>query len=282
MNARNNAPLPIGKRVRRRFKRWLRRRNRARALAHLPPALVTSVPKSGTHLLQSALQAMEYRHVSHQPFNPDVRLEYDSSNWRAGLARIKSGEFVTDHVAWDEKLFGILRKYGIRALMIYRDPRAVCWSFIQYHLKNDYRFGDYLRSMDGDCARVRAILDGIPDGASAAGAGRDPLGKQIDMFAGWRQAEGVGVVSFEELVGIQGGGDASSQRAAIERMLRSLSIEATEDRLERVAGSAFNTGASNFRKGKIDSWREEASDEAIRLMNDRLEKQILEWGYEVE
>lgn len=248
----------------------------------LPRVIETSIPKSGTHLVKGALVSLGYRHLAHQPVNPDVLMEFDASKFAPTLRGVKTGEFVTEHLRWTSDLEKLLQELRFKVLFVYRDPRAVCLSFIAYHLRNNFRFGDYMRSLPDMRARVMAVLDGISDDNSTAGHGRAPLGDLYDAFRPWKSSPTVWAASFEDLVGESGGGSDKAQFETIERLFTHLNLDASEARVREAASRVFDPTASTFRSGRSSGWREELTPDEIQLLNSRLERQIIEWGYSMD
>lgn len=260
----------------------VRREIRAWRNAALPRVIETSIPKSGTHLVKGALDSLGYRHLAHQPVNPDVLLQFNEARIRPALNALKHGEFVTEHLRWTKALEDLLRDLQFRVLFVYRDPRAVCLSFIQYHLKNNFRFGDFMRLLPDNRARIMAVLNGIADHESSTGCGRAPLGEIYDAFYPWKNSPSVWAASFEELVGAGGGGSDARQIEAVRRLITHLGLEATDERIRIAASRVFDPKAATFRSGRAGGWRNELSSDEIHLLNSRLERQILEWGYSID
>lgn len=84
-------------------------------------------------------------------------------------------------------------------------------------------------------------------------------------------------VSFEELVGREGGGSAEAQRAAVARICAFLDVDADPG---KVAEKLFNRDAFSFFKGQIGGWREAFTPEHEKLFMDRLGHLLPHYGYE--
>jgi hypothetical protein len=88
---------------------------------------------------------------------------------------------------------------------------------------------------------------------------------------------GVCKVTFEELVGAEGGGSAESQAAAVARLTSFLG--ATGLAPAEITGSLFNTEAFSFYKGQIGGWREVFTAEHRRLAEQRFGQVLPLYGY---
>lgn len=73
-------------------------------------------------------------------------------------------------------------------------------------------------------------------------------------------------VAFEDLIGVNGGGSAARQRAAVARIASFLGIEAEVD---SIAQRIFNRHAHTFHKGQIGRWRRHFTNEHRRLYAER-------------
>jgi hypothetical protein len=86
------------------------------------------------------------------------------------------------------------------------------------------------------------------------------------------------VVTFEDLVGTDGGGDSSAQKAAVQRVAEFLG--ATDCDLGAVASSLFDRQSFTFFKGQVGSWRTVLSDRQLADLSERYDRVITALGYE--
>jgi hypothetical protein len=84
-------------------------------------------------------------------------------------------------------------------------------------------------------------------------------------------------VSFEELVGPDGGGSAESQLLAAARLINFLGVTGRSP--EEVVGTLFNRNAFSFFRGQIGAWRQAFTAEHRRLAEDRLSEVLSLYGY---
>lgn len=164
-----------------------------------------------------------------------------------------------------------------RIIFNYRDPRDVLLSavnFLSGYTKNGY----------GNFAEFKVfnrILSALPAlGDKLTYAMTDPSFPGHDAYekALWLlHHPGVCKVSFEELIGPQGGGSAETQRAAVSRVLRFLGVN--EDP-ETIAPRLFRPDAFSFFKGQIGSWREAFTPEHEKLFMDRYGEMLTAYGYQ--
>ena len=85
------------------------------------------------------------------------------------------------------------------------------------------------------------------------------------------------VVRFEDLIGESGGGSTDLQRETLIRIAQF--IDASLEDVPIVAEKLFGPGKATFRKGTIDSWREELPPEMLQEIENELSDILSAWGY---
>lgn len=259
---------------------------------------VTGVWKSGNHLAYSTLNAMGID----GPFNGiaahlvfgrhawakrlirgprghadtlQVGLETDariSRRWVARQSRRLSGRIMGGHAAHSPQLEQALRDAGARIICIRRDPRDILVSFADWigGRPDFYMHADFAPLSRS--ARVALLLHG---GQTTAGP-LLPFSTILDRGLGWRKAPGVLQVSFEDLVGLEGGGDAAAQVAAL------AAIHAHVDApvpLAQVDAAAIYGGSLTFNKGRSRRWRELDDPALVEEIENALAPHLGRWGY---
>jgi len=220
-----------------------------------PKVLVTSLPKSGTHLLLNALLA-----------SPGLRLREGGRNWaleegeRARLLRsIGRGEVLYGHYPYAPQDAETLKRCGARVVLMLRDPRDVAVSLAHYILKQGdaHRLGPYFRDRLPDFdARLMACIRGVTAGESGAKSGLEDLGTRFRSFLGWAREDGALLCRFEELVGARGGGSDEVQRKALGDLYRFAGLPSSGAMVEEAALQLYSTHSTTFRKGVVGDWRE--------------------------
>lgn len=225
-----------------------------------------SIPKAGTHLLTEFAEALGYT------FGGGADREISPGCWHFL-------EFSNSHTAAPDFFNDSLRRapFGNRlhpfpctpALFIYRHPYDILVSEANYyHLDGKTAFFPYLNKLSFDERVMRLI-----DDPRLLGSLRD----RINKFAAWLEFDNVIPVSFEELVGESGGGDATQQRRLIWSVI--LKLQVTAD-VETTASRIFNPDSPTFAGGKIDAHITELSKEAWGALG-RLPSDYLEaFGYQ--
>jgi hypothetical protein len=163
-----------------------------------------------------------------------------------------------------------------KIIFMYRDPRDVVLSMVNF-LSNKTKggFGNY-----SDFQVFNRILDDKPTLAEKLTyALTDPAFPGAGDFERslWLlNHPKVCKVSFEELVGVRGGGSNEAQLAAITRVVDFLGADADPHSL---ADKVFRQDSFTFFKGQIGSWREAFTPEHAPLVASRLGEMVDIYGY---
>lgn len=156
----------------------------------------------------------------------------------------------------------------------YRDPRAIISSYVRFLLKgknvapvpDQYAHSAILRSMNSDHDRLmHAICDTT-----------FPFWNSLRESTWLFLHPQVLNLSYEELVGLHGGGSERAQLLAVMRMM--LHLNAGGDP-KAIARKAYKTDAATFSKGRIDSWRDEFKPEHLKAFNERFGDLLAVYGY---
>jgi hypothetical protein len=162
-----------------------------------------------------------------------------------------------------------------RILLMYRDPRDVLLSMVEF-LSGDPTttgaFADH-RVYAGIMRGVDTITEQLTIALT------DPHFPGADAYdrALWLlRHPAVCPVSFEELVGPDGGGTGEAQLAAVQRIADFLGACTDPATL---AKHAFDRGAHTFRHGRIGRWREHFTAEHAELFEQRFGRTAHAFGY---
>jgi hypothetical protein len=83
-------------------------------------------------------------------------------------------------------------------------------------------------------------------------------------------------LSYEELAGLNGGGDERAQLLAVMRMMLHLNVGGDP---RAIARKAYKTDALTFSKGRIDTWQDEFKPEHLKAFNNRFGDLLAVYGY---
>jgi hypothetical protein len=164
-----------------------------------------------------------------------------------------------------------------KVIFMYRDPRDTTLSMVNFLLgRTGQGFGTF-----SDFKVFNRILE-------SKGSMQERLKYALtdDVFPGigdhkrmlWLlNHPDVCTVSFEEMIGAQGGGSVDAQTEAVARVVKFLGLDANPDEL---AGRLYRRDSFTFFKGQIGTWREAFTPELMRLAEHRFGDALPAYGYE--
>lgn len=158
----------------------------------------------------------------------------------------------------------------------YRDPRAIVSSYTRFLMEgydrmapipDQYAHAAILHSMDNPHDRLmHAICDTT-----------FPFWNSLRESTWLFLHPQILNVSYEELVGLQGGGDERAQLLAVMRLMLRLNVGGDP---QVIAEKAYKSEAWTFNKGRIDTWRDEFTAEHLNALKNRLGDVMALYGYE--
>lgn len=163
-----------------------------------------------------------------------------------------------------------------RIIFIYRDPRDTLLSMINFlatrgaadlaGLPDHQLYGEIIKAIPTTGERLTFALS-------------DPCFPGGESFARalWlRRHPRVFTISFEDLVGPDGGGAAEAQTAAVAKLAAFLEVD---DDPAAVAGRLFNPDSFTFHRGQIGAWREHFTPKHEALFQQRYGHLVDAYGY---
>lgn len=237
-----------------------------------PKVLMTSIPKSGTNLLENTLLHFpELRRHKGKTFQRFRTL--DDETFRV-LSRIKNGEFLVAHLPAFPSVVDFCRANRIKVLFMTRDPHDIMVSHFKYvsEIDTTHELHEYYKSLSSDDLRLMTSITGDHPRHDSI---RDVLLKHL----GWLADPNTLVIRFEDLIGSQGGGDDGRQRAAVMAIANHLGIEISDVDVDRICSKIYSQKTPTFRSGRIKTWEKYFKENHLRVFN-RLTHHLMEpYGY---
>jgi hypothetical protein len=235
------------------------------------PLLVCSLPKSGTHFIETVL-CMNRR--IYRPLVPT--LEPRNIARFGGLRRVlssaRAGQLFVSHFPFSEEVRDTAAEAGVGVVFLKRDPRAVLSSDIRYI---DTRKDHYLHPFQAACEtvadRVRLQLDGVPAEAVA------PFADRLEAYLQWENDPDALCLRFEDLTGFNGGPEG--QLKEFELLFGFAGADASQPWLRSLPGRLPTKSTPTYRSGQGDSWRRELPAEVIAEIEARLGNILHRFGY---
>jgi hypothetical protein len=263
--------------------------------------MLTSIPSTGTHLMLKFFQLVDIRPIQTTRYD-----FFDESMWD-NIRALKPGYYSAWHFMWYQRLSDLLKEREVRAVFIYRDPRAQARASVHHIMKNELHplhsfFSEQLQTLD---ERLIRVIEGMPldefeivrqqggldhgTNAPTDEEGKGPVSKYPSglnnihrFYSRWFDDPSCHCVKFEDIIGPCGGGDREKQLHAVQDLIEYTGVDMSKTSVESIADRLFDTNADTFRKGRIDSWREEMSPEIQKVFVRECGEILQMWGYDLE
>ena len=139
-----------------------------------------------------------------------------------------------------------------------RDPRAVIASLVPYILGTKRHHANSLFKSLRNEERYRVTLHGYSDGKVSI---QSLLARCLALET-WIEDKQALVIKFEDLIGEKGGGEDDLQKRTLLSLCNHLG--APIDKVGYVQSNLFGDTGRTFRKGEINSWKEEIPESVQR------------------
>ena len=248
-----------------------------------------SIPKGGTYVLLRYFDLIGYQCIG--PFE-----EINNDPFSQYIEPLKIGECRPWHYHWSQDRSDLVNRIGAKVVFLYRDPRAQMCSNLHYIMDTPQHplhkmFKYHLWS---DRERILRLINGLTDKEYEVFLEASPslhdhqllrnrsgINNLYGFYVGWLEDPAVFKVRFEDIIGPSGGGDRGIQMHVIGELMHFTGVKDDSLGPAVLASQLFYTKAATFRKGWIDSWREELWSEFQEEFA-RKNKDLLElWGYEL-
>lgn len=247
-------------------------KSRRTRIANAHPILLNSIPKAGTHLVESMLESI-----------PEMRgrLTKTLSCWDEvptavirQLQSVRPDEYQLAHLPAHEELLSCVSQRGFKVLFILRDPRDVVVSFVDYVLSIDqtHMAHSALVALSSDAERLEAAIMG-------AGRGVPHIGTLLERFSGWQDYDDTLMVRYEDLVGEGKGGERATQLKTIAAILDHLNL-GSDAQAGPIAERLNRTESSTFRAGNYKRWPDRLTPRHKDLLKEICGEWLIKYGYE--
>jgi len=235
--------------------------------------IVSGLPKSGTHLLKKVAEVLTGTRATWiKRYSSTYR---DLTEQAIEQATRTRQTLLSAHLHGTAENIELIKKYNIRTVFIYRDPRdqAVSLAYYLYrmNLRSCQMFANNLFNLGLDNERLSReelltlIISKLPESYA--------------FFMPLADEENILTIRFEDLVGSRGGGSDEASLRTIEQIVEKLLGTVDEKKIQTVANSLFG-GTMTFRKGKIGQWKDEFTEEQKALCKRVAGQLLVDLGYE--
>lgn len=233
------------------------------------PIFLTSMPKSGTHLLERilCLAPQIYRPVI-PTLNPMNIEKY--GGWEKNIEALKNGQLLVTHAHHTHNLTKSLDQSQIASFVMVRDPRAMVLSYAHYLLRDkSHHLHDLVKGKT-----ISEVVDFSIDGSNEWD-GRSFV-DVMNNFTGWGTSTNTRVVRFEDIVAT----DTYKKKALVKTILTTAGVTVSERLIADIYAHAFSNVSPTFRNGSVDEWREVLSSSQKDRVIKKTENMMITFGYE--
>lgn len=246
-----------------------------KSFPNLPPFLVNSIHKSGTHLLRQLLSGIP--HLVYKGFiysGIDTPQIHFNQIRQAGMNHYMGG-----HIHYDTFFAQAMKNGKVKHILLIRDPRDILISF-QYYLMKELTHTPiaqyFTKNRLGKEDRLLALIQGVQN----ENLNYPTFHDSINYYLDWLNDPEVLIIRFEDLVRSR-----DSQRFQLRRLLKFLFEESlTEQQIQQLIilmESANNPNQSaTFRTGKIGNWKQEFSETIKQEFKSLANPLLIKMGYE--
>jgi hypothetical protein len=264
-----------------------------------PRVLLTTIPKCGKNVLVSFFSTLGLRRL---PGGPDVadaavqaqarwfqehqyggtapdHLQNYLSDTAAAFERVLAtldsmpeGAYLQGHFAFDPELHRRARAAGLSIVFVYRDPRAALASLADFLVERGEPAALAPRLPRRDLTTAQRFLVNGDEMTP-------PLAHAFGQYDGWRDAEGVIALRFEDVIGPRGHGSAGRQFATFATLAEQIGWQGSPSQLLAAVAGAFSPSAGTFRRGTIEGWQDDLRGLEGSPEWDIVTQLARDWGY---
>ncbi|MDP4550832.1 sulfotransferase domain-containing protein [Alkalihalobacillus macyae] len=234
-------------------------------LRSLPPFVLNSIPKSGTHLVKQILQGIPG--MQHHPdkgmfghFDNQGKLQLDR------VEALSDNEFVNGHLFYSQTWDAFFKKLNMKQVFVMRDPRDVIVSYAYFipTLKIHPLYETFQQEGFTHQDRMKFLIEG-----GQPITPKKPYQPNVDdwytSFSRWTEQADVFSMRFEELVSSE-----KERLQLLHRLVKFLwgeeEVPFTRPVMVRKMIENINPETSpTYRKGKVGGWNQEFNEELKQL-----------------
>lgn len=238
-----------------------------------PKVVLNSLPKSGTHLLESLFLHMPLmRHCGKKTLKIEIQNPVEPK--LSSIESLKKGQFLLSHMQFDDLIIRAAADNNVKIIHLIRDPRDVMISHLNYVEKMDLtqKSHVFIAQYNNRLDKLKAMIEGKKDVL-------EPFSNVLQKFQPWINHPNVLCIKFEHLIGPNGGGDRQLQLNAVKSISKFISVDLADSELEDICSHIFSSKSSTFNKGKIGNWKNVLNEEEKLWLNKELNKQLKAYNY---
>jgi len=249
---------------------------------NVPPVLINSFPKSGTHLLTQIVSALpdrrDYGNLIASMTSSFLFRERSVENTLKKIRSIIPGETVRGHLFYNFNYDEELTSRKAVHYFIFRDPRDVVISEAHYlrDINRWHRLHRNFCQTNGLDEAISLSIQGIQD--NIIKYDYPNVKKRFERYFEWLKSENVFSIRFEDLISDK---RKDTVRRIVDFYAERSCLDFNRDATVRLAIDNIQPEKSHtYRKGEIGGWHEQFSSINKALFKDIAGDLIIELGYE--
>ena len=245
--------------------------------------IVSSIPKSGTHLINKMFYLMLNESTPcFGNYYQDILTKIGSNKPYVEYGgKLFQRSYMSCHMPYSKSASLKIKQSGYKGIFTYRDPRDLVCSLVFWMNKVPHEWKALIPLSIED--RIKAVISGDQVDVLYPFLGEDSgstnILKLFNMFLPWLNDSNFYAVRFEDLIGAKGGGSASVQRRVIKEISTHIGIECSEEHLQSIVDNLFGN-TKTFRAGQIGNWKNHFTEEHKRLFKENSGQLLIDLGYE--
>lgn len=234
-----------------------------------PKVLINSVPKSGTNMLQEAVQLMPgirgtFKRTIYG-FPDEANLEF--------VKRMRSGTCSTAHLFYSHQLEKTTSEEGVVVVHVVRDFRDSLLSQMSYmeKLGASHRHGALLQNIESFDEKLDICLYGVP------GVFKGWI-EILPKFDGWKNSNAL-ILKYEDVFSEIGQYSNSGHLKSLNLVARTIGVDKLDS--DVIVAGLKNENSLTYNSPGINKWKKVLTNSQLNLVNDVLGKHLELFDYEI-
>ncbi|WP_240688016.1 sulfotransferase domain-containing protein [Pseudalkalibacillus hwajinpoensis] len=241
----------------------------------LPAFLMTSMPKSGTHLMKQLLLGIPgVSHDLKDRFYPEKTIILMEK-----LKKINSNHFGQGHLFYSKELSNSLSDASIKHIFISRDLRDVVVSFA-YFIESKYPAHPLHSYFTDPTTTQKDKYLALIEGLEKDGLSYPNIASWASSYEGWLSDENTLTVTFEDLMSSTESMERQLIRIVTYLWEEAISSSYHSELIQLMKTNLDPSASPTFRNGHIGNWKEEFDHEVKSAFNQVAGDWLIRNGYE--
>jgi len=251
---------------------------------HKYPIIINSIPKCGTNLILNIINQIPNTNYTGDfsmaalYSDPVKRFEFIKSN----IKKLKPGDVYSGHVPYSENFDRWIKKNKVKLIFIYRNPRDYTVSLYHYIMKDKkkkHAHYDLYQSFGSDNERLKMTITGYGPGKDEYVISENSVASAevvFNEYAGWLDYVNLLKLTYKDIVDLKDNDDKILD--FYNKLLNFLEIDhnlTSEEKIEFFKKGIEPQNSHTFRKGITGIWKEEYTQEHIKLFKSHFSDDLL-------